>query len=259
MIDLRDKRILVTGGTYGIGVGIAEAMLQAKARVTIVSRNPPDAGVREKLEAVGETHFIQADLSKVDEVRACVGDAFNMLGGLDCLVNNAGSFFDVDFMDLTEEHFTKTFDLNVRGYFLASQEFARLVGQREFDASIICVGSSNSIQAEHSSVLYDASKGAILMLMRSMAVSLGSRGIRVNGLGPGLIWTPLSSNALNENPEAVKLLNAQIPLGRIGEIEDCGGGAVFLASDASRYITGHMLYLDGGLTALQAIWELPPS
>jgi NAD(P)-dependent dehydrogenase (short-subunit alcohol dehydrogenase family) len=257
VIGLEGKRALVTGGTYGIGLGIAEAMLQAGARVAIASRKPPKDDVKQRLESQGEVCFLQADLSVADEARRCVRDAFNALEGLDALVNNAGSFFDVDFMDLTEEHFARTFDLNVRGYFLASQEFARVVGQRDFDAAIICVGSSNSIQAEHGSVLYDTSKGAIFMLMRSMAVSLGKHGIRVNGLGPGLIRTPLSSGGLASVPGAEKLLNAQMPLGRIGEIEDCGGAAVFLASDAAKYITGHMLYVDGGLTALQAIWELP--
>jgi NAD(P)-dependent dehydrogenase (short-subunit alcohol dehydrogenase family) len=200
---------------------------------------------------------VQVDYSVVEEARQSLRDASDCLGGLDGLVNNAGSFFDIEFMDLTEEHFAKTFDLNVRGYLFASQEFAHLVGKREYDASIVCVGSSNGLQAEHGSVIYDASKGAILMLMRSMAVALAERGIRVNGIAPGLIRTPLSSGNIDALSDSQRLFNAQVPLGRIGDIEDCGGAAVFLCSDSAKYITGQMIYVDGGLTALQAIREVP--
>jgi len=257
MIDLKDYKVLVTGGTYGVGEGIAGAMIRAGAHVVVSARKEPSAEVRSRFEGGGDCQFSQFDMSDGTQARACVRDAHERLGGLDCLVNNAGSLFDVPFMDLTEEHFEKTFNLNVRGYFLASLEFAHLVGERRGDASIICIGSTNGIQAEHESVLYDASKGAILMLMKSMAVSLAERGIRVNGVAPGLIRTPFVHGSFERKPQGEKLFNAQVPMGRVGEIEDCGGAAVFLASDAARYITGNMIYVDGGLSSLQAIWELP--
>jgi len=120
--------------------------------------------------------------------------------------------------------------------------------------SIICVGSTNSLAAEKNSVVYDTSKGAVLMLIRSLAVSLARRGIRVNGLGPGIIETPLTQAAL-DRPGVREALDRQIPMGRVGQPEDVGPVAVFLASPAARYVTGQMLYIDGGIIANQASWE----
>lgn len=120
--------------------------------------------------------------------------------------------------------------------------------------SIICVGSTNSLAAEKNSVVYDTSKGAVLMLIRSLAVTLASRGIRVNGIGPGIVETPLTKAGL-DTPGVRTALNKQIPLGRVGAPGDIAGAAVFLASPAARYITGQMLYVDGGILANQMSWE----
>ncbi|WDR04370.1 SDR family oxidoreductase [Devosia algicola] len=121
---------------------------------------------------------------------------------------------------------------------------------------MICVGSTNSKAAEKNSVIYDSSKGAVLMLVRSLAVSLAERGIRVNGIGPGIVETPLTRAGLDQG-EVRQILKRQIPLGRIGEPEDIGGAAVFLASPQASYITGQMLYIDGGIVANQMSWESP--
>ncbi len=255
------QRVLVTGGTSGIGRAVAEAMLKQGARVVVGSLgNDSDRMALKRLQAQGECHQVVGDLSEVGVPKRVVREAAQLLGGLDTLVNNAGTFADVDFLDIDETHFARTFDLNVRGYFFAAQEFARQIRQgepRTFDASIICMGSTNSLQAEKGGVLYDTSKGAVLMLVRSLAVTLSDFGIRVNGIGPGIIKTPLTSNGHADLPDVVNGLQAQIPVGRIGEAEDVAGAAVFLASKAARYITGQMLYVDGGIVAQQMTWSLP--
>jgi len=256
MVHVKGKKTLVTGGSYGIGFGYAEALLKAGGVVAVNSRKEVSDEHKTRLDAAGEWHHVPGDMASEAGARRIVEDAFDKLGGLDALINNAGTYADPpDFMDATVESFNRTFDLNVKGYFFASQEFAKLVGPRDFDASIIHVGSTNSLQAEKNSVIYDTSKGAILMMVRSMAVTLAEKGIRVNGLGPGFIKTPLTGGGAEENPALVALLERQIPVGRIGEIEDCAGAAVFLISDAARYVTGQFLCTDGGIVAQQMIWE----
>jgi glucose 1-dehydrogenase len=161
----------------------------------------------------------------------------------------------VAFADLDQKRFDETFNLNVRGYLFAAQAFAELAGSEQDNASIVCVGSTNSVAAEKNSVIYDASKGAVLMLVRSLAVTLAPRGIRVNGIGPGIVHTPLTAAGLSA-PGVVDALTSQIPLGRIGQPVDIGGAAVFLASPQASYITGQMLYVDGGILANQMTWEV---
>lgn len=247
------RRVCVTGSTHGIGLAIAEAFARSGARLVINSHLPDNAAL-ERLSALTECHFVQADLSTVDGARNLIAEAAGLLGGLDTLVNNAGTFRDVAFDDLDEAIFDKTFSLNVQGYLFASQAFVRALGPGQANPSIICVGSTNSLAAEKNSVIYDTSKGAVLMMIRSMAVTLARRGVRVNGIGPGIVETPLTQAGL-DNGNTRSILRAQIPMGRIGQPDDIGEAAVFLASSGARYITGQMLYIDGGILANQMSWE----
>lgn len=246
--------VCITGSTQGIGRGLADAFARSGARLVINSHVAGEVALRE-LSEVTECHFVQADLSTVDGARYFVREAHARLGRLDTLVNNAGSFRDADFADLDQRRFDDTFNLNVRGYLFAAQTFAELVAPGQANASIVCVGSTNSLAAEKNSVIYDASKGAVLMLIRSLAVTLAPRGIRVNGIGPGIVHTPLTAAGLSA-PGVVEALTSQIPLGRIGQPVDIGAAAVFLASPEASYITGQMLYIDGGILANQMTWEV---
>ena len=246
--------VCITGSTHGIGRGIAEAFARKGARLVLNSHLPDDSAARE-LGKLTECHFVQSDLSTVAGAQHLIEEAHRKLGRLDTLVNNAGTIVDVAFADLDEARYAKTFDLNVRGYLFASQAFAKLVKEGQANASIVCVGSTNSLAAEKNSVIYDASKGAVLMLIRSLAVTLASRGIRVNGIGPGLIDTPLTAPALGA-PGVRATVTRQIPMGRIGLPVDIGPAAVFLASPEASYITGQMLYIDGGILANQLSWEV---
>lgn len=243
---MQGKRAVVTGSSSGIGLAIARGLIAAGADVVINSHRAGDAAVAADLGA----DFIQADLSTVAGCRDLIARAAALRGGLDVLVCNAGGFFDCDFADLDEARFDRTFDLNVRGYLFCAQAFAALATP---GAAILCVGSTNSLAAEANSVSYDASKGAVLMLVRSLAVTLAPKGIRVNGIGPGIVDTTLTHAALEQgNTRAV--LSAQIPMGRIGQPGDVAGAAVFLVSDAAAYVTGQMLYVDGGILAQQMSW-----
>ena len=246
--------VCISGSTQGIGLGIAEAFARAGARLVINSHLPDDGAAR-ALGELSECHFVQADMSTVEGARSFVRQAHAKLGRLDTLVNNAGSFRDAEFDQLDQKRFDDTFNLNVRGYLFAAQAFAELVVPQRANASIVCVGSTNSRAAEKNSVIYDASKGAVLMLIRSLAVTLAPRGIRVNGIGPGIVDTPLTQAGLSA-PGVREALIPQIPLGRIGQPVDIGGAAVFLASPQASYITGQMLYIDGGILANQMTWEV---
>lgn len=245
--------VAITGSTTGIGYAIAEAFARAGAKLAINSHLADD-GALAQLSALTECHFVEADISTVAGAQNFVATAREKLGRLDTLVNNAGTFRDTAFDDLTEEVFERTFNLNVKGYLFAAQAFVKQLAADQDNPSIICVGSTNSLAAEKNSVVYDTSKGAVLMLIRSLAVTLAGRGIRVNGIGPGIVETPLTKAGL-ATPGVRPALERQIPLGRVGLPDDIGGTAVFLASPAARYITGQMLYVDGGILANQMSWE----
>lgn len=249
------RAVAITGSTTGIGYGIAEAFAHTGARLVINSHLSDDAGALARLSALTECHFVQSDISTVAGARAFVAAAKQKLGRIDTLVNNAGTFRDApSFDELTEEQYDITFNLNVKGYLFAAQAFVKALEPGQQDPSIVCIGSKNSLIAEKNSVIYDTSKGAVLMMVRSLAVTLAARGIRVNGIGPGIIETPLTARGL-ARPGAKEGLQKFIPLGRIGNPDDVGGVAVFLASPAAGYITGEMIYVEGGTNVYQRSWD----
>lgn len=250
---MEQLNVCVTGATQGIGLAIAKEFARTGARIVINSNEINTSAVKE-ISALGECHFVCTDVSSAKGAEALIEQAHQKLGRIDTLVNNAGTFTDSEFGSLTEKMFDLGFNLNVKGYLFAAQAFAAKVDTEQTNASIICVGSTNSLAAEKDSVIYDSTKGAILMMVRSLAVSLAERGIRVNGIGPGIIETPLTRAGLAQ-PGVRSALQKQIPLGRIGTSEQIGGAAVFLASPAASYITGQMLYIDGGILARQTSWE----
>jgi len=236
---LDGRAALVTGSSSGIGLGIARAFQDAGARVLSHSHQPfEDALV--------------ADLSTPDAPAALIDAAFARAPGLDVLVSNAGSFFDVPFLEMTPERWERTIALNLRSSYFAIQAFSRRLVRENRKGAVLVTASTNGFLAEPDSSAYDISKGALVMLTRTLALSLAPRGIRVNAIAPGLIDTPLSGAWLRARQGVRERYEERIPLHRLGTPEDCAAAAVFLCSDAAAYLTGEILVVDGGLTIQQA-------
>jgi len=231
---------LVTGSSQGIGYAIAQALHVAGARVVFHGKEAAQPALP------AGSSYLAVDLLSPDGPAQLVRSALGACADLNLLVCNAGGFFDVPFLEMTSETFQKTLDLNVRANYFVAQAFARELVARKRPGSIVTTSSTNGFQPEDDSSAYDISKGAMVMLTRTLAQSLAPHGIRVNGIAPGLIRTPLTAGLLNTPKQ--QHYEKKILLGRLGEPEDCAGAAVFLLSPAARYITGQIIVIDGGLT-----------
>jgi NAD(P)-dependent dehydrogenase (short-subunit alcohol dehydrogenase family) len=241
--SLNGHAALVTGSSQGIGLAIGQGLQEAGARVVF-------HGLQQSVE--GLASYVQADLMQNDGPQRLVDAAFQLESCLDTLICNAGSFFDVPFFEMTRERWDKTMRLNLASAFFTAQAFAkRLVAEKRV-GSIVITSSTNGFQGEMDSCAYDASKGALVMLTKSLAVSLADHGIRVNGVAPGLIKTPLTAQWMESKDRS--LLNhyeKKILLRRVGLPEDVAGATAFLCSSAASYITGEIIVIDGGLTSCQ--------
>lgn len=196
--------------------------------------------------------YIACDLCAPSAPAELVAAAFAQEPGLDTLICNAGSFFDVPFLEMTRERWDKTVQLNMASVFFTAQAFAQRLVSEKRAGCIVITSSTNGFQAEADSCAYDASKGALVMLTKSLAVSLADHGIRVNGVAPGLIKTPLTASLVAASDQAqVAHYEKKILLQRLGTPDDVAGAAVFLCSAAANYITGETIIIDGGLTTGQ--------
>jgi glucose 1-dehydrogenase len=254
---LRGQKALVTGANSGIGEGIAKAMAAAGAAVVVnyVSR-PEDADrIVKEIESKGGTAIgIQADVSKEDQVKAMFQKMFKEFGTIDILVNNAGLQRDAPFLDMTLEDWNFVLSVNLTGQFLCAREVVREFIRRGVVPSvskaagkIICISSVHEVIPWAGHCNYAASKGGVMLFMKSIAQELAPHRIRVNSIGPGAIKTPINRAAW-ENPKAEAELLKLIPYGRVGVTEDIGAAAVWLASDEADYVQGVTLFVDGGMT-----------
>lgn len=254
---LEGQRALVTGANSGIGAGIAEGLAAAGARVVINYVSRPDEAqrlVRKIKDGGGEAIAIQADVSQEHQVRAMFEQAIEEFGGLEILVNNAGLQKDAALVDMSLQDWDTVIRVNLTGQFLCAREAAREFIRRGVTPSlsssagkIICVSSVHDLIPWAGHANYAASKGGVMMLMKTMAQELAAHKVRVNSISPGAIKTPINHSAWSTAEKEAELLQL-IPYGRIGVTHDVARAAVWLASDESDYVTGATLYVDGGMT-----------
>ncbi|OLC34138.1 MAG: oxidoreductase [Candidatus Rokubacteria bacterium 13_1_40CM_4_69_5] len=248
MSKLKDKVAIVTGASKGIGASIAKHLADEGAAVVVnyaSSKEGADRVVAEITRNGGKAIAVQANVAKRAEIERLFSETKKTFGRLDILVNNAGIYEFSPLEDVTEEHFHKQFELNVLGLILASKEAVR-----HFDSaggSIINISSSASTLTLPNTSVYSATKAAVDAVTRSLAKELGPRNIRVNAINPGMVETEGVHAAGFTESDFRKQLEAQTPLGRIGQTQDIAPAAVFLASSDAAWITGETLLIAGGL------------
>ena len=252
---LQGKVAIVTGAARGIGLAIAQRFVKEGARVALADRLA--AEVETEAGRLGAYALaVPTDVGDSGEVRRLVSRTVERFGQLDCMVSNAAVQAEIPFMDLTEEEFDRVIRVNLKGTFLCGQTAARQMLQTGTRGTIINMSSVNAVVAHPVLVHYAASKGGIGMLTKGMAVSLAPHGIRVNGIGPGTVNTPINANFFSM-PGMIERFLMRTPLGRIAEADEIASVAVFLASDESSYVTGTTIYADGGRLALNGLMPRP--
>jgi NAD(P)-dependent dehydrogenase (short-subunit alcohol dehydrogenase family) len=246
LFRLDGKTALVTGATRGIGLGIATALAEAGAHVIMSSRQPkPDVvqGLKDRGFKIG---YLPADVSKPAEVQNLVQDATAITGRLDILVNNAGVCFHGMTHDFSQEHYRKTMDINLDSVFYACQ--AALGPMRKQKGGVILnIGSISGVISNipQPQAAYNASKAAVHMLTKSIASDYAGENIRVNAIAPGYISTDMTL-VHYEGPDYGPTWKQMTPMPKIGTPEDVGAAALYLCSDASGFVTGEVLVIDGG-------------
>jgi gluconate 5-dehydrogenase len=246
---LDGRLALITGSSAGIGLAIARGLAQAGARVVLNGRTAQTLeAAAEVLRGEGlEVHTRIFDVTDTDTIRHAVADIEKQLGPIEILVNNAGMQRRGPLEEFSEVHWSELMRTNLDSAFLVGQAVARYMINRQ-RGRIINICSVQSELARPGIAPYTASKGALKMLTKGMAVDWGPHGLNVNGIGPGYFKTELNA-ALVANPDFSSWLVQHTPSRRWGDVEELAGAAVFLASDAASFVNGHILYVDGGITA----------
>ena len=247
--DLSGRLALLTGSSAGIGLALARGLAGAGAAVVLNGRRADKlADVATQLRAQGATvHTMPFDVGDAQAVAAAVARIEAEIGPIDILVNNAGMQKRAPLQDFEQADWQQLMRTNLDSVFIVGQAVARQMIPRG-RGKIINVCAVQSELGRPNIAPYTASKGAVKMLTKGMAIDWGPHGLQVNGLGPGYFKTELNQ-ALVDNPEFSAWLVGRTPSRRWGDVEDLVGAAVFLASDASRFVNGHILYVDGGVTA----------
>jgi len=254
---LAGQKALVTGANSGIGLAVAVALGEAGADVVVNYRDGEEKAARvgdQIVQSGSRALAIRADVSVEAEVTAMFQQAIGHFGTIDILVNNAGLQSDAAFDQMTLAQWNKVISVNLTGQFLCAREAVREFKRRGVVESvsrsagkIICMSSVHERIPWAGHANYAASKGGVMLLMKTLAQELAPYKIRVNSIAPGAIRTPINTAAWS-TPEALQSLLTLVPYGRIGEPDDIGKAAVWLASDESDYVNGISLYVDGGMT-----------
>jgi NAD(P)-dependent dehydrogenase (short-subunit alcohol dehydrogenase family) len=250
LIHLESKTAIITGASRGIGEAIAHAFADAGAAVVLAARKP------EALHAVaaaitqkgGRALAVPTHTGRKDDVVALVKAAVEAFGAVDVLVNNAATnpYFG-PMLDIDDAAFDKTFEVNVKGTFWLTAEVAKHLQARGAPGSIVNVASVAGLSAAPMQGVYGMTKAALLSMTRTFAAELGGSKVRVNAIAPGLVETRFAA-ALTSNEQILSLVTSRTPLGRHGQPGEIAGAALYLASDASSFMTGQTIVVDGGYT-----------
>ncbi len=253
---LKDKVALVTGASSGIGKGIAERFAAEGAHVAVnyLPRGHNEADAEAEVQTFGTTGIATAaDISQRADVEKMVAEVVAKFGRLDIIVSNAGIEFKKPFLEVTDDEWNKVLAVNLFGSYLVAQVGARQIVAQDAAAGVVQGGKLVFISSVHEDIpfpgytAYCASKGAVRMMMRNIAMELAPNKINVNNIAPGAIATPINQSVLDD-PEAMKNAISEIPWGRFGTPDEVASVALFLASSESEYVTGSTYYVDGGLT-----------
>lgn len=254
MAQLTGSTAIITGGGRGIGLAIAQALAEQGASIGIID-------VLEE-SSVAAAHLAEdysvtaagvvADVRDAQALDQAFSDLFDVLGTADILVTSAGITIWGDSIDVTPEDWQRVLDVNLNGTFYAAQSFARrlLAEQRTGSAILVSSMSAQIVNVPQFQASYHASKAAVSMLAKSLAVEWAKSGIRVNALEPGYTLSAMTREFMDANPDLAAQWTAMIPAGRMGELEDLVGAVVYLASKNSSYMTGQSIVIDGGYTAI---------
>ncbi|MDR1979481.1 MAG: glucose 1-dehydrogenase [Synergistaceae bacterium] len=247
--SLAGKVAVVTGASQGLGRGYAAGLAEAGAHVMCCARNME--GLRSVAEEIvakgGGAEPIALDVTRYEETGKIFETIKNKHGSLDILVNNAGAEETADFVDVTPSQYDRIMDVNLKGAFFAAQAAARIMAAQK-KGKILNIGSLGSAVGLAQSSVYCGTKGGIVQMTRTMAIELAPSNIQVNALGPGYFRTPMTEPFF-QDPAHRKWIEERIPAGRVGTVEDLLGAVIFLCGDASDYLTGQILYVDGGWLA----------
>jgi NAD(P)-dependent dehydrogenase (short-subunit alcohol dehydrogenase family) len=242
--DGSKKVAIVTGGGSGLGFAIAEKFTQAGIETIIAGRDQKKLNTaKEKLGTL--CHAMPCDVSDLSSIPGFINDVLKQFGQIDILVNNAGINMKKEFAEVTDEDFQKVLTTNLTAVFVMSREVVKHMLERKA-GSIINISSMAAQYGLPKVIAYSASKTAIDGMTRAMAVELSPKGIRINAIAPGFIYSDMTAKALDSDPERKAKVFNRTPMGIMGQASDIGDAALFLASDAAKYITGIVLPVDGG-------------
>jgi len=240
---LKNKVAIVTGASSGIGEAIAEIFIKEGAKVVYSDIN----GLKDFAET-DNTLFVKCDVSNSDQIKNLIESVDDKFGRIDIIVNNAGIGSLGGILDTDDETWHKTIEINLSGVFYGMREAAKYMKENKIKGSIINMSSILGRVGFTGAISYCASKGGIVQLTHAGALDLAAYEIRVNAIAPGFIETNMTKGVL-ENDQFNQLIKSSTPLGHVGSVEDIANVAIYLASDESKYVTGEVIYIDGGWTA----------
>jgi len=244
MAEAKQKIAIVTGGSAGLGLAIAEKLAQNNIYTILIGRD--EAKLQAAINSIGlNAAFIPFDLINLKGIPALVQQIHQQYGRIDILVNNAGINMKKNFTEVSDEDFQQILTVNVNAVFSISREVVKVMEEQGI-GSIINISSMAALFGLPKVIAYTASKSAIEGMTKAMAVELSPKGIRVNAVAPGFIETDMSAKALNNDPERKQKVLSRTPMGYLGKPEDVAEAVLFLATDASKYITGTSIRVDGG-------------